>query len=175
MAYKSKFNGVQIDELLTAVEEGNVGGGGSSLITDAELKEMGLTHKHELCISASIQGEGAFKVKCNLYNAIATQFTVDTTIELLAPYAQLLGIQWEWVVVVGGSGVKGTTSTCVEDGEVGFKDMNFPAPISIVTYIDFGSQTYSSDNTYAGGSSFIGINALISELGATFTDTVTEL
>ena len=173
--YNSKFSGAQIDELLEKVASGQVGGGGSSLITDAELKEMGLTHKHELCFSASVAGEGEFKIKCNLYNASDIQFTVDTTKELLSSYAQLLGIQWEWVVAVGGVGVKGTTSTCVEDGEVGFKDMNFPAPINIVTSIDFENKTYSSDPTYAGGSRFVSISMLIDSLGTTFTDTVTEL
>lgn len=174
--YNSKFSGAEIDALLEKVASGQVGGGGGgSLITDAELKEMGLTHKHELCFSVSIPDMGAFKIKYNSYTANAIQYTVDTVKETLSTYASGIGIQWEWVLVTYGMGVKGTTSACVADGEVGFKDMNFPAPINIVTSIDFENKTYSSDPTHAGGSDFVRIDDLINSFGAIFTDTVTEL
>lgn len=177
MSYKSKFNGTKIDELLTKVEEGAVGGGGSSVDDDAIMaKSAGMLYKHLIAYSLDMGGmKGNYY--CTVYSPDQTPFTHETFSAWLSDTSMgLNAVRGNSFVQGGGmySQSPGLFAVAEESG------VSAPAFLQPNTFVSGGF----SFTTEGGGNGISQLRLLdytmnplelLIGMGATFTDTVTEL
>jgi len=178
MAYKSKFSGTKIDELLTKVEEGKAGGSGGSE-KEPVLKELGATHKHLCKLSASPAEGFTMAVWLYLYNNIANAYTADEAVDYLTSCGTMLNgymaqamngqLMVSGDVKIGNIRVDESTTSIGIVAPVGCFMKN------VVSNVDFSGQTATSETIPLIGYEAVPLDEMISMDGFTFTDTVTEL
>jgi hypothetical protein len=177
--YNSKFSGAEIDALLEKVASGQVGGASVSE-KETLAKEVGATHKHTITLAANMPDNIVMKIRCVTYTADSTPLTVDTMTSLMM---QGEGTYFNGYYAGSQNGIAGVSDViwCLATGEDdsvtlvvspgrGITDHNY------VESIDFTNQTAVTKSlaTFEAASGFP-VQILIDNLGATFTDDVTEL
>lgn len=177
MAYKSKFNGVEIDALLEKVQNGQVEGGGGSSEKEELAKEIGATHKHTITLSMSLpEDNAAMKVRCVTYTADQTPFTVDSMTSLMAQ--GFLYFNGYYVVSIGGTIASGDAMFVLGGSEENAELMMITGRLltayNYVESVDFSSQSATTQSFLTLMNQQLPVQELLGQ-GYVFTDTVTEL
>lgn len=184
MAYKSKFNGTQIDTLLEKTQElsdlheaGQLGGGSEK---EELAKEIGATHKHTITLSAEVkQYNVIMKIRCITYTADPTPLTPTTMRQLMASGD---GTCFNGYYAGSQGGIVGISDAiwCLKKGENGLGSLLVTTGRVVINHnfvksIDFTNQTAVNEFFNTFEPTTIDVQDLIDGIGATFTDTVTEL
>lgn len=178
--YNSKFSGAEIDALLEKVASGQVGGASVSE-KETLAKEVGATHKHTITLAANMPDNIVMKIRCVTYTADSTPLTVDTMTSLMM---QGEGTYFNGYYAGSQNGIAGVSDViwCLACPEEESDPILMITPgiagtnCNYIESIDFTNQTAVTKSlaTFEAAYGFP-VQILIDNLGATFTDDVTEL